>query len=61
MTDDSERTPRRPNRGEQRISRSRDSLPGERDALPAGTLRDRPPDPQGDEHRDPVKPPTPPP
>jgi hypothetical protein len=28
-------------------------LPGRRDGLPAGSLRGLPPDPQGDENRDP--------
>jgi ferritin-like metal-binding protein YciE len=42
---------------EQRL-RETDGLPGERAALPAGTLPGLPPDPQGDENRDPppVKP-----
>jgi hypothetical protein len=30
-----------------------DALPGRRAALPPGTLAGSPPDPQGDEHRDP--------
>ncbi len=33
--------------------RESDGLPGERAALPPGTLPGPPPDPQGDEHRDP--------
>jgi hypothetical protein len=52
---------RRPGRVEQRMQHARDSLPGERDALPAGTLRDHLPEPQGDENREPTKPPMPPP
>jgi hypothetical protein len=51
----------RPGGVDQRIRNARDSLPGERDALPPGTLPARPPEPQGDENREPTKPPTPPP
>jgi hypothetical protein len=40
-------------RVEQRINGAQDSLPGERDALPEGRLPGVPPDPQGDENRDP--------
>lgn len=54
-------TGRRPGSVAQRVREARDSLPGERDALPPGTLPERPPEPQGDENREPVKPPTPPP
>ena len=50
-----------PGRVEQRVRNARDSLPGQRDALPQGTLRERPPEPQGDENRQPTKPPMPPP
>jgi hypothetical protein len=45
----------------QRLRDARDSLPGERDALPPGTLPEHPPEPQGDENREPTKPPMPPP
>jgi hypothetical protein len=38
---------------EQRIRYARDSLPGQRDALPQGALGGLPPEPQGDENRDP--------
>jgi len=38
---------------EKRINTARDALPGQRDGLPAGTLGGLPPDPQGDENRDP--------
>jgi hypothetical protein len=38
---------------EQRVRAARDSLPGQRDALPQGALGGLPPDPQGDENRDP--------
>ncbi len=40
-------------RVEQRIRESRDSLPGQRDALPPKALGGIPPTPQGDENRDP--------
>jgi hypothetical protein len=47
---------------EQRVCAARDSLPGQRDALPECALDGVPPDPQGDENRDaPPKAPTPPP
>jgi len=36
-------------------------VPNQRDGLPPGTLRELPPDPQGDENRDPPRPPMPPP
>lgn len=42
-------------RVQQRISNARDSLPGERNGLPPGKLRPLPPDPQGDENRDPPR------
>lgn len=45
--------PAQPGRVEQRISNARDSLPGERNALPPGALGGIPQDPQGDENRDP--------
>ena len=38
---------------EQRIDTARDSLPGERNDLPEGALGGVPPEPQGDENRDP--------
>jgi hypothetical protein len=40
-------------RVEQRIDTARDSLPGERNDLPEGALGGVPPEPQGDENRDP--------
>jgi len=43
----------RPGRVEARINSARDSLPGERASLPEGALDRLPPDPQGDENRDP--------
>jgi hypothetical protein len=53
---------RNPTRVEQRVRRARDSLPGQRNALPEGALGGLPPDPQGDENRDPPpNAPTPPP
>jgi hypothetical protein len=45
----------------QRVRNARDSLPGERDTLPPGTLPEPKQEPHGDENREPVKPPTPPP
>jgi hypothetical protein len=44
-----------PRRGkvEQRINTARDSLPGERNDLPAGSLGGLPTDPQADENRAP--------
>src|SRR4051794_31835778 len=38
---------------EQRIRFAKDSLPGQRDGLPEGALRGLPPEPQGDENREP--------
>ena len=38
---------------EERIGNARDSLPGERDALPPDALGGMPVDPQADENRDP--------
>ena len=38
---------------EERLRFARDSLPGQRDGLPEGTLGGLPTDPQGDENRDP--------
>jgi len=53
MTDQS--TPaRRDGEVEQKIRFSKDTLPGRRDALPEGTFGGTPPDPQGDENRDPL-------
>jgi hypothetical protein len=52
---------RRPSRVEQRVRDSRDSLPGERDALPPGSLPIPTTEPHGDENREPGKPPVPPP
>jgi hypothetical protein len=46
-------TPKKAGRVEQRITQARDSLPGERNALPAGTLPGMPAEPQGDENREP--------
>lgn len=43
----------RPGRVEQRINSARDSLPGERNDLPQGSLGGVPAEPQGDEHREP--------
>jgi hypothetical protein len=55
-------TRRNPAGVEQRIRAARDSLPGQRDALAEGALGGLPPDPQGDENRDPPpNAPTPPP
>lgn len=53
---------RNPARVEHRVGTARDSLPGQRASLPEGTLGGVPPDPQGDENRDPPSnAPTPPP
>ena len=53
---------RSPARVEHRIRAARDSLPGQRDALVQGALGGLPPEPQGDENRDPPpNAPTPPP
>jgi hypothetical protein len=38
---------------EERVKTSRDSLPGQRDALPEGALGGVPAEPQGDENRSP--------
>ena len=43
----------RPGRVEQRINTARDSRPGERNGLPAGSLGGLPVDPQADENREP--------
>ena len=43
----------RPGRVEQRIRSARDSLPGERNDLPTGSLEGAPVEPQGDENREP--------
>jgi len=40
-------------RVEERITEARDSLPGERNDLPEGTLPRMPVEPQGDENREP--------
>jgi hypothetical protein len=45
--------PKREGRVEQRINSARDSLPGQRNDLPEGALDRLPPDPQGDENREP--------
>ena len=50
---DREPQPARARRAERRVSSARDSLPGERNDLPPGTLDKVPVDPQGDENRDP--------
>jgi hypothetical protein len=52
MTENDAREPRG-GRVERRINSARDSLPGERNDLPDGALGGLPPDPQGDENRDP--------
>ena len=44
---------KQPGRVEQRITEARDSLPGERNDLPKGTLPGMPVEPQGDENREP--------
>jgi hypothetical protein len=54
-------TSRRPGRVEQRVRDARDSLPGEREALPPGSLPQPKTEPHGDENREPVRPPVPPP
>lgn len=51
----------RPGRVEQRVRGARDSLPGERDALPPGSLPEPMTKSHGDENREPAKPPSPPP
>jgi hypothetical protein len=56
-----EDTKQRPGSVTRRVNNARDSLPGERNALPAGSLPDQVSGPQGDENREPAKPPTPPP
>jgi hypothetical protein len=52
---------RRHHRVEGRVRFARDSLPGQRHALPAGALPGPSLEPHGDENRDPPKAPTPPP
>lgn len=52
---------RRPARVEQRVRDARDSLPGERDALPPGSLPQPMTESHGDENREPARPPVPPP
>ena len=52
MADENSRKARR-GRVEQRIQNARDSLPGERNDLPPGSLGGVSPEPQGDENRDP--------
>lgn len=53
---------RNPSSVEHRVRSARDNLPGQRDALVRGALGGLPPDPQGDENRDPPpNAPTPPP
>jgi len=54
MNHDPPREPRS-RRVETRINSSRDSLPGQRNSLPAGSLGGLPADPQGDENRDPPR------
>jgi hypothetical protein len=44
---------KREGRVEQRINTARDSLPGQRNDLPEGTLDRLPAEPQGDENREP--------
>jgi hypothetical protein len=56
-----DRTSRQPDKVANRVRDARDSLPGERDALPPGSLPATNQEPHGDEHREPVKLPTPPP
>ncbi|HUB13122.1 MAG TPA: hypothetical protein VMB34_14315 [Acetobacteraceae bacterium] len=46
---------------EERLHAPIGNVPGERNALPPGRMKNLPPDPQGDENRDPAKPPMPPP
>lgn len=46
-------TPNKAGRVAQRITEARDSLPGERNDLPEGTLPRMPAEPQGDENREP--------
>jgi len=46
-------TPNKAARVERRITEARDSLPGERNDLPEGTLPSLPVEPQGDENREP--------
>jgi hypothetical protein len=50
---DKESQSARSRRAERRVSTARDSLPGERNDLPTGTLNNVPVDPQGDENREP--------
>lgn len=46
---------KRPGRVERRINSARDSLPGERNDLPEGSLGNLPAEPQGDENREPPR------
>jgi len=46
-------TPGKGGRVEERIRSARDSLPGQRNGLPKGALGGVPPEPQGDENRQP--------
>jgi hypothetical protein len=52
MANESARRPRS-RAVEKRINSARDSLPGERNDLPEGALGNVPPEPQGDENREP--------
>jgi hypothetical protein len=51
--DDMNMTRNKAGRVERRITEARDSLPGERNDLPEGTLPGMPVEPQGDENREP--------
>jgi len=62
MTEDHNKDVPLPRReAEPRLRNPLGDVPNQRDGLPPGSLRERPPDPQGDENRDPPCPPTPPP
>jgi hypothetical protein len=54
-------TPASSNEAAERLRKPLGDLPNQRDGLPPGSLRELPPDPQGDENRDPPRPPMPPP
>ncbi|MGE0226147.1 MAG: hypothetical protein AB7F35_13960 [Acetobacteraceae bacterium] len=53
MTQQSKKADRPAGKVEQKIRSAQDSLPGQRDSLPKGTIGGMPADPQGDENRDP--------
>ena len=53
MAHQEEKIQPRPGRVEHRINTARDSLPGERNGLSAGSLGGLPVDPQADENREP--------